>query len=407
MFQSNIAKGIILGLIAAAAGVGFVTMNLNSQNGTCHEAGFGDYDDESGTCKVNGAYASNLVIVAGNTANTPKPQFLKDSTTYDYVKNSIASHASIKVVSAATDMSTETVEISRNETNDAEGYIESIDKAMADLEQKISQIPKSDGATYYEAISRVGRDAISSKPIMANSTSNDDGAAVIVIGSGLSDGGALNFADGDLLSKDTNDIVSAMEKTSQLKSNLAGLRTIWSGIGQTMDPQPILPDHCIDKVKEIYTEIFAERGVNIVFDEKILPSEDIEGNNFTVKPTMPWYEFGDEELKFDANRASISDRTVAKNALANMMDNAKKNPSRKIIITGYMAAGGCDSQAKNSSLARQRAETVRDFLKENGVTNDIEALDGGIFDKDKSECVDGEWKPELANYRRKVTIRFK
>lgn len=408
MFQSNIVKAIILGIAGIAAGTGFVTLNLNSQNDVCHTAGFGDYNDESGTCEVKGTYASNLVIVAGNTANSPKPQFLKDSTTYDYVKNSIASHANIKVVSAATDMSTETVEISRNETNDAEGYIESIDKAMAELEQKISQAPKSNGATYYEAISRAGRDAMSSKPISANNTaSNDEGAAVIVIGSGLSDGGVLNFADGDLLSKDVSEIVSTMEKTGQLKNNLAGLRTIWSGIGQTIDPQPILPIHCIEKVKEIYAEVFAERGVNIVFDEKILASENIEGNTFTVKPTMPWYVFDDDELKFDADNANISDKNVAKNTLADMINNAQNNPNRKIIITGYMAAGSCDGQAKNPNLAKRRAETVKDFLKENGVANNIEVIDGGVFDKDKSECEDSDWKPELANYRRKVIIRFK
>ena len=412
--QSNIGKCTLLGAAAVAVGTGFVFSNLNGQNAICHEAGFGDYNDEKGICMVDGNYASNLIIVAGNTANSPKPQFQKHSVAYDYLKNSIANYANIKVVSAASDLSVKNIEIGRNETNDAEGYIKSINNAIDEVNNKIGETPKSNGATYYEAISKAGRDAMSSKTMALNSkNNNDEGSAIIVLGSGLSDGGILNFADYNLLSQKADDITTAMEKADQLKNNLSGLRTIWSGLGQTMAPQEKLSDADIENLKNIYSTVFNKRGINIIFDETIIPSETIENNKYTVKPTplsnscLPFIELSDEQLSFKADSAELTDTVAARNALAKVISSAGTCPDKKIVVTGYMAAGNCSGKPNNPTLSGLRAETVKSFLQSHGVLNTIETVNGGVFDPGKSECENGVLKPELMNYRRKVTIEFK
>ena len=90
-----------------------------------------------------------------------------------------------------------------------------------------------------------------------------------------------------------------------------------------------------------------------------------------------------------------------------IFETAKESPSQKIVVTGYMAAGNCTGQA-DTSLAEDRAKAVKRFLIENGVTNDIEAVNGGVFEPEKSECDgNGVWQPSLADYRRKVRIEFK
>lgn len=411
--QSSIGKFAIFGTAAAAVGAGFVVNNLNGQNAICHEAGFGDYDDKNGVCIVKGNYASNLIIVAGNTANSPKPQFQKHSKAYDYLKNSIANYANIKVVSAASDLSVKNIEIGRNETNDAEGYVKSINNAINEINETISKAPKSNGATYYEAISKAGRDAVSSKEMLSeNNNGKNEGSAVIVFGSGLSDGGILNFADYNILPQKGEDIATAMEKAGQLNNNLSGLKIIWSGLGQTMAPQEKLSDADIENLKDIYDTVFNKRGAKIIHDGTIIPSEIIENNKYTVKPTpvsnscLP-LELSNEQLSFKADSAELADTMAAKNALAKVINSASTCPDKKIVITGYMAAGNCTGKPNNPTLPGLRAETVKRFLIDNGISNNIETVNGGVFDPGKSECEGGQWESELADYRRKVIIEFK
>ena len=92
MFGGDIIKYIVIGAVGLGTlGGGFAIMNINGESATCNEAGYGSYDDNAGICEVNGKYASNLIIVAGNTANSPAPVINdKKSTVYQYLKNSVA-----------------------------------------------------------------------------------------------------------------------------------------------------------------------------------------------------------------------------------------------------------------------------------------------------------------------------
>ena len=406
MFQSNIAKGVLSATAIAALFVGFVIFNLNGETKICADNGFGKYNDSLGRCEaIDGA--NNLIIVTGNTSNSPKPAVDKDSDTYKFIKNSVANHANVKVISVAGDMPVTKVDIKENETNDASGFVESINTAISEMSQQFVKKPEGDGATYLEAISKAGRDVVSSK------TGN---AAIIVIGSGLSDGGSLNFACDELLSRETYEIVDAMKDARQLNKNLDGVDIIWYGIGQTVAPQERLSEADVEKLKDIYKTILEAKGATVQFDDTSMGLVSIEENSYKVKPTrpsnpelsLPSTDFSTEELGFKGDDSKITDENTAKDALSEAINYYKTYPHKSLIVTGYMAPNKCLSEVDkvDTTLAGLRAETVKDFLKKNGVTNPITTRNGGIFDREKDACNGGLLTEDLMAYRRKVTIEI-
>ena len=421
MFDSLFAKCFIgLAFLGTVAGA-FVCLAINDEASTCEKAGYGAYDDATGVCVIDGNYASNLVIAAGNTANSPKPEFIADkqSITYNYLKNSVAKGATIKIVSAASDLAVDTITIQRDETASAADFVASVEKTINEINQKIGQAPTANGATYLEAISKAGRDCVSANSTRERQSQSkdnlDDGAAVLVLGSGLSDGGILNFANSTLLQSNPESIISAMEKAGELIYDLDDIKIIWSGIGETVAPQETLATSDIDNLKSIYKQVLRRRGASeVIFDESLKQHNQIDNNKYTVKTTkisdsgLPPIDV-DSELLFKPDSAELNDKNAVKAELAKeqVFEKAKESPSQKIIVTGYMASGNCNGQA-DISLAGERAKAVKRFLIENGVTNDIEAINGGVFESEKSECDNnGVWQPSLADYRRKVRIEFK
>lgn len=421
MFDGLIAKSLIgIAFLGTVAGV-FIGLAINDEVSTCEKAGYGAYNDATGTCDIDGNYANNLVIVAGNTANSPKPEFIADkqSVAYNYLKNSVAKGATIKIVSAASDLAVDTITIQRGETTSAADFVDSVEEAITEVNQKIGQAPNADGATYLEAISKAGRDCTSANSIREKQSQSKDnlneGAAVLVLGSGLSDGGILNFADSNLLQKNPESIISAMEKAGELVYDLDDIKIIWSGIGETTTPQETLTTSDIKNLKDIYKQVLRRRGASeVLFDDSLKQHNTIDGNNHTVKTTnvstsgLPPVDV-DSELLFKPDSAELNDKDAVRAELSKkqIFETAKESPSQKIVVTGYMAAGNCTGQA-DTSLAEDRAKAVKRFLIENGVTNDIEAVNGGVFEPEKSECDgNGVWQPSLADYRRKVRIEFK
>lgn len=409
-FHSTIAKIAIVILAVPLVFFGFRKISVLSEIMACEKLG-GTYKD--GICTVRDdveEYAKNVIIVTGNTANSPKPQISKenDSEIYDYIKNSILKYGSInlKTISAATDKSSKTIKV-EGEVNSVSKQEEKINNTIDSINETIGKAPKSDGATYFEAIVKAGRAASSYK--------NSDESIVLVFGSGLSDGGVLNFAEGNLLSKKSTDIITAMNNAEQLEGEyLDGVNIKWIGIGQTMRPQEELSPGDIDKLQSIYSMALSKLGANVEFFDEIIESDTIENNKYTVKTTpikeveLESDDFDEKTLSFVEKGVQFLNQKQASDVLSKVIEKAKANPTKKLIITGYMAAGSCSSSRPNDpGLSGGRAETVKKYLVDNGVTNRIEVVDGGVFDPEVSECVNGKWKADRAAYRRRVVIDYK
>ena len=108
-----------------------------------------------------------------------------------------------------------TFTLKENLSNDADGFIKSLKETIQEINHALGEAPNADGATYLEAISKAGREAVSQQ--------GKKKVKVIVRGSGLSDGGVLNFADDDLLHKELDEVVSRLEEAGEIVDDLAPL----------------------------------------------------------------------------------------------------------------------------------------------------------------------------------------
>ena len=415
--QSTVAKVVLIGLLAASLLAGFMNISSLSEAQACVnlDEDHIDYEFVDDTCEVvHGDIAKNIFLVVGNTANSPKPSLGNDSEMSSLIQRSIVKYNSIdiEIISAATDKSTETISSKKNKSQSISEYKEISKDTINKIKNAIAKAPKANGATYFEAIVKAGRAAAS-----ANKKDNGD-SKIIIIGSGLSDGGVLDFAENGLLYRTATDIVSSLNKINQLDGKyLDGVTLEWYGIGQTMEPQDSLSPADIQNLQQIYGKVFQELGAEIDFYDNVLPSETIEGNTHTVKTTpikkvIPEPEpIPHDELSFKANSTTIQNINQAKQSLEEhgIIKNATANPNLKIVVTGYMAAGTCDPKNPNNyHLSGERAEAVKNLLlNEYSLTNEIVVVDGGVFDSETSECANGHWQSDLADYRRKVVISWK
>lgn len=397
---------IILGAVCGAGVLvaGMMAILAAGESGICAKNNFGPYDTVSGTCGVKNSYASNLIIVAGNTANTPAPNLEAKTLAYEYLANSVAKNANIKIISAASDYATYPIETKlENSTNDAEGFVSGVEKVISEINDQLKKSPTASGVRYHEAIMRAGRDVISARSLTSSDTdSNDDKSAIIVIGSGLSDGGALDFTKDDLIGKAPKEIKLA----SQLGKDLDGVKVIWSGLGQVANPQPNLIEENIGNLHEIYRTILLANGASVEYDDSSRSASSVE-SSYPVGTTTPLYIFDETELPFIPDSDQFADAEKAAVTLNKVIQDIKEKSPATVTITGYMAAGECDPSVVNTSLAGQRAETVKKYLVDQDLSTDgIKTVNGGVYDSNNSECINGIWQPELANYRRKVTIKF-
>ena len=392
--------------------LGFLAFAQSGQNSTCAREGFDEYDQGAKICRIKPGQEENTLdaysIIAGNTANTPSPVYtipneLKNADgSLREIINTLANGGTVKVISAATGNAVKTFTLKQNTTNDANGFIKSLKETVQEINHALGEAPNADGATYLEAITKAGREAVSQ--------GNKKKVKVIVRGSGLSDGGALNFADDDLLHKELDEVVSSLEEAGEIVEDLKGLKTItWYGIGQTISPQIELFDSERDAEKKIYRQILEKRGVETVnFDDTMQDSKGIDNNSHTVKPVSVYIEIPHKELNFIENSATFVDESAARKTLNDVISKAKNRPTAKITITGYMAAGNCDSSKPNNpTLALERANAVKNLLSHE-VRNSIEVIDGKVFNPSQSECdANSIWQASLANGKRKITIRIK
>lgn len=400
--QSNIARFAIFGTLALVGGGAFVANIANQESAKCGDS-FNGFNNELGVCSPKGDAMDNLIIVAGNTANSPAPSIEKDTKAYEFVSTSLANAANIKIISAASDLAlipTQSEFKITNKTNNAEGFLNGLNEVINDINTSLATPPTANGANYYEAIMKAVRDL--------NSTRSDKTkTGILVIGSGLSDGGTLNFADSDLLERDYTDVLKSFRP---IEGSMSELKIYWSGIGQTTAPQADLSlnPELIDNLKNTYKGVFTKNGLtdkNLYFDDSVRNAKSIN-TEYKVKPVgIKVFEINDEYFKPGTAELLNPDKTTTN--LAGIVDKAKRYANTNIIVTGYMAAGECTNEKVDTSLAGQRAEAIKQQLISQGIEQRrIQIENGGVFQPEISECQNGQWLEELAKSKRKVIINF-
>ena len=352
-----------------------------------------------------------IVLVVGATQNTPKPSLIDDDIK-GYLKNSLVKYEDAKVSTITVSEPYRNPDLvlydeDEKSTNTVDQFIKKLHKEMNAINSTVEELAATeDGADYLEAI----RTAASSIKDKSNS-------CIVVIGSGLSDKGLINFAGDDLLNGkiEKDKIADGVYEAIENKKELNGVRIIWDGAGATTLPQTPLGSNEKDKIKDVYKRVLRKLGaVAVEFVNSSNNKASVETKkkvqvtktyNAKIDITQSYDE--STSVRFRGNEATFVDRAGAEAELEKSARYMLDNEGIKVEISTFMARGqlDCSEGVLDSQLLANRANVVKDFFISRGVNADRIKTVQGDFGSE-NECPDGFYEESQAMKNRKVDIHI-
>jgi outer membrane protein OmpA-like peptidoglycan-associated protein len=340
--------------------------------------------------------SNELALVLGNTQNTPAPSISGDVS--ETIIQTMLKHKgeeiddltqSIKVISAVkqpkvVDLDASTLklrEIGNNSSNakrDAKLNIQEIEAKLNTL------APTNNGSNYIEAIMEA-RDNV------------ETGSKIIVIGSGLSDSGDLNFSkSGILTGEEARTKAIEVIKNKYDADHLDGYTVEFYGLGDTSIPQEPLSSIQKAIVRDIYKDAIRALGGTVTMNTNTQTGAPVT-TNFVVGTTDTGcgeikLVFDDDDLKFVGDKATFVDQAAAVKALSSIREiwGKQQDTIEAIQIDGYTAHyPGADA------LSQERADAVKTALVGLGVSSDKVTATGRGF---------GPYETDTQNRTVKVNI---
>jgi outer membrane protein OmpA-like peptidoglycan-associated protein len=239
---------------------------------------------------------------------------------------------------------------------------------------------------------------------------------IVVIDSGLQTTGALRFQDqgGALLNANPDEVVDQLRRTQQLP-NLAGMRVVFTGLGDTAAPQQPLPGSARTVLVAIWTKIVESGGGEADIKQAPLPStQTLKGlppvtvvpiSAQSIGPLPPVTVLRDSTVGFVPGQAVFRAPDQARAVLA---DYAKAIINgKRALLTGTTASDGTAEYRLH--LSEKRAIAVRDLLVSLGAPADRIStrgvgsnFPGFVPDRDPK----GNLSPILAAQNRQVIIEL-
>ncbi len=240
-----------------------------------------------------------------------------------------------------------------------------------------------------------------------------DGAhAVVVVDSGLSTTGPLDFTQPGMLEAAPAEVVAMLEAAKSLP-NLSGITVTVQGLGDTADPQPRLSIAQRDNLVAIWQAVLEAAGAKkVVIEETPLSGTPDAGLPWVtpIEPPVPVVCETDEvvltggDVAFEPDSAEFRDPAGARAVLGPIAAQLATGDVTA-TVTGMTAdVGSLDGQV---ALSRQRAEAVVAVLEQLGVPAGAltaEGLGSDFPGYVQDHGPDGELLPAQAAANRKVTI---
>ena len=381
--MNKIKRGII-GCAIAATVVGviaFIVSSLTKSNeGLCKY--YGIDESREGYCLTSEKSFDQLIIITGNTQNTPTPKL-------DFINNDVlgeilsdvfynsdsGTRPKISVISVAGD--NYTLEFDKKSKYKVGSTIESSNNSLKNLSKELNSTikePASEpGADYAGAIMEAKNliDPTAKHPV------------IIIVGSGLSDSGALDFAHDEVIEKyidDAGSVESALaQNRSVTKDALRGTAVYWYNLGNTVSPQPSMNDEK-ETLQGIYNSFFAYTGTEkpqYLYGEQSSDAESVK-SNYSVEPTFrselstgDTINFTENVSAFVPDRDILIDPSSAKEKLTSFVKKFNRSSNKKLSLTGYIAF--C---AEGSTLGKARAETIKNILVNLGIDPSLISTSG-------------------------------
>lgn len=254
-----------------------------------------------------------------------------------------------------------------------------------------------------------------------SSLSGYDSKSIVLIGTGLSTAGVMNFSN-NLISAEPETIVNLLNEKSEIP-DFTGITVYSQQLGDVAAPQQELTGAQRIKLEKIYGGIVETGGGTFIYNDIIanpvdetkqypsvtpvsLPSDTpisfeeviFEEDNIFEEPVF----LTEEKIGFVADKAVFLNPNEANETLQPVAEYLVKHPSVSIVLAGT-TAGDKDSDF-TLSLSRQRAETVKNALVELGVSADRIIAIGLGSEKDPWHVYNAGYDGAAASGNRKVVL---
>lgn len=371
---NNTPLMIIVIVVACIGGLVFL---INSDLFSGGDSSCGDREEDterSGYCVTTNNDYDELVIVTGNTQNSPAPEL--DFTQGELYKilggvfynTERGSSPNVSIVSASGNNRTIDYKTKYKVAQNVIASNNELKKLGKELNVAIKSSPAEPGADYLGGI-------LEANNLISNVAKNP---LIIVVGSGYNDSGALNFAANDILNaywqnaENINTILSQNRRTKE--GVLNGTSVYWYNIGDVVSPQPNMNKYKED-IKDIYEltlnylgagRISLNNYTGVAANAQSVPSEySVQQTYVDELKIGDTFSVNENVGQFYPDRDVLVNPSEVKEKLSSFAKRFNPASSTKLKLTGYIAFCVDDGQ-----LGLSRAEAIRGILVELGIPND-------------------------------------
>ncbi len=220
----------------------------------------------------------------------------------------------------------------------------------------------------------------------ALNSAGDGKKELLVLHSGLSTKGALNFAKGGYLGSMEADAVLEYLREQQAIPNLKGIHVTWAGLSDTIAPQPQLSGKDRSYLQEVWSRILEEAGAKVDFVED-LPTESQPDQTLpkvsiveVFQPASAIAEIVSEEIHVEettfildeetvnfkpGSEELLSDEAEVEDILHELITYLSGHPSYQVLLAGTTASAG--EQSELVFLSERRCSSIKDIFLRAGV----------------------------------------
>lgn len=358
----------------------------------------------------------HLAIVNGNCANSAH---INTSKAQDYINKACKSYGDVSVI-VADGKPYQSAEIDIPDQRKSGLSDNKLNKVILSQTEQIMGLLEDSKAKTEEV------DLLSSINSAARFLNSAEGGIkeMLILHSGLSTTGILDFTNGNLGSSEIPDVLEYLKK-EQAIPDLKGTHITWTGLCDTKTPQPELSSKNKAYLQELWKSILETAGAEVDFAQD-LPTETEQDETLpkvsivnVLQPASAIKEVIDNEkieetavvldeevVNFKPGSAVlVSSEKNVKKVLKEYIKYMSENPSYKVLFAGTTASAG--KQDELVVLSEQRCNTIKKIFIQSGVKEDqIETIGLGyknnyyIKDTDKN----GNLIEEKAKKNRSVII---
>lgn len=238
---------------------------------------------------------------------------------------------------------------------------------------------------------------------------------ILVLDSGLSTSGELNFLKSDFLNANPKAAVDLLSSRNAIP-NFSGTTVTFIGLGDVCTPQKEMSPTQKENLKKIWTAIIEKTGGKVIFLDTLPSNKDNPSSDYPKVSTIDF--LSDDQtnigsvnavvfrnIQFIGDSDEYIDPKAADSILKPVANYLKATPGFTILIIGTTA--GANSKGFCMQLSSTRAEAVRNTLISLGAPeNQIKAIGLGYSDPwhipDTRE--DGTLIESIASQNRKTIL---